>query len=36
MNEVLFGCVVGLVVAWLVSVIWPLREQAPVEQPATK
>ena len=30
MNEVLFGCVVGLVVAWLVSVIWPLQDQTPV------
>jgi hypothetical protein len=36
MNEVLFGCVVGLVIAWLVSVVWPLRGQQPVEQPATK
>jgi uncharacterized membrane protein YccC len=26
MAEVLFGCVVGLAVAWLVSVIWPLPE----------
>src|SRR5215471_4774247 len=26
MNEVLFGCVVGLVVAWVVSVVWPLRD----------
>jgi uncharacterized membrane protein YccC len=32
MNEVLFGCVVGLLVAWLVSVIWPLRDKhAPAE-----
>ena len=30
MNEVLFGCVVGLVIAWLVSVIWPLQDQTPV------
>jgi len=36
MNEVLFGCVVGLVVAWLVSVVWPLRGPVPAEQPATK
>ena len=28
MSEVLFGCVVGLAVAWLVSVIWPLPEPA--------
>ncbi len=26
MTEVLFGCVVGLAVAWLVSVMWPLPE----------
>lgn len=26
MSEVLFGCVVGLAVAWLVSVVWPLPE----------
>lgn len=26
MNEVLFGCFVGLVVAWLVSIIWPLSD----------
>jgi len=26
MSEVLFGCVVGLAVAWGVSVIWPLPE----------
>lgn len=26
MNEVLFGCLVGLVVAWLVSIIWPLSD----------
>ncbi|HLI62872.1 MAG TPA: FUSC family protein [Terriglobales bacterium] len=29
MTEVLFGCLVGLAVAWLVSVIWPLQEPAP-------
>jgi uncharacterized membrane protein YccC len=28
MSEVLFGCVVGLVVAWMVSVVWPLPEAA--------
>ena len=27
MNEVLFGCFVGIVVAWLVSVVWPLSKQ---------
>ena len=26
MNEVLFGCLVGLVVAWLVSRLWPLAD----------
>jgi uncharacterized membrane protein YccC len=26
MSEVLFGCVVGLAVAWMVSVVWPLPE----------
>lgn len=26
MNEVLFGCLVGLVVAWLVSIVWPLPD----------
>jgi uncharacterized membrane protein YccC len=29
MSEVLFGCLVGLAVAWLVSVVWPLPEPAP-------
>jgi len=28
MAEVLFGCVVGLVMAWFVSVIWPLPDPA--------
>ncbi len=28
MAEVLFGCVVGLVVAWVVSVVWPLPDVA--------
>lgn len=28
MSEVLFGCVVGLAVAWMVSVLWPLPEHA--------
>lgn len=36
MNEVLFGCFVGLVVAWLVSVIWPLSDSVPTKQPAPK
>jgi uncharacterized membrane protein YccC len=26
MNEVLFGCFVGLAVAWFVSIIWPLSD----------
>jgi hypothetical protein len=30
MAEVLFGCVIGLVVGWFVSVIWPLPEPEPV------
>jgi len=29
MFEVLFGCVVGIAVAWIVSVVWPLPEAAP-------
>jgi uncharacterized membrane protein YccC len=29
MNEVLFGCLVGVVVAWLVSVVWPLPDPTP-------
>ena len=29
MAEVLFGCVVGVTVAWLVSVVWPLPDPAP-------
>jgi uncharacterized membrane protein YccC len=35
MSEVLFGCLIGLVVAWFVSVIWPLPEPAPAT-PAAK
>jgi uncharacterized membrane protein YccC len=26
--EVLFGCVIGFVVAWCVSVVWPIHEKA--------
>jgi uncharacterized membrane protein YccC len=26
MGEVLFGCVVGILVAWIVSVVWPLPD----------
>jgi uncharacterized membrane protein YccC len=32
MGEVLFGSVVGLVVAWVVSVVWPLRDPVSAEQ----
>jgi len=32
MGEVLFGCFVGIVVAWIVSVVWPLPEAAPADQ----
>jgi len=35
MNEVLFGCVVGLVVAWLVSVVWRLPDPLPTEEHST-
>ncbi len=28
MGEVIFGCVVGLAAAWLVSVVWPLPDPA--------
>jgi hypothetical protein len=27
-REVMFGCIVGIVVAWLLSKVWPLREAA--------
>jgi uncharacterized membrane protein YccC len=36
MGEVLFGCLVGIVVAWIVSVVWPLPDTAPAEPPANK
>jgi len=36
MNEVLFGCIVGVVVAWLVSVLWPLPNSASGESSSTK
>ena len=32
MGEVLFGCFVGIVVAWIVSVVWPLSDSAPAQQ----
>jgi uncharacterized membrane protein YccC len=31
MNEVLFGCLVGVVVAWVVSVLWPLPDPLPAK-----
>jgi len=34
MAEVLFGCVIGLLVAWLVSVLWPLPDPAVTAAPA--
>jgi len=36
MNEVLFGCFVGILVAWLVSVAWPLPNPVPTKQPGRK
>ena len=36
MGEVLFGCVVGIVVAWIVSVAWPLPDAAPAQQTKNK
>jgi uncharacterized membrane protein YccC len=36
MSEVLFGCIVGIVVAWLVSVVWPLPDQTSQETTAAK
>jgi uncharacterized membrane protein YccC len=33
-GEVLVGCIVGLVVAWLLSIVWPLRE--PTKREPTK
>ncbi len=36
MSEVLFGCIVGLVIAWLVSVVWPLHDPRPAERSPTK
>ena len=32
-SEVLFGCVVGLAVAWFVSVVWPLPEPVGASKP---
>jgi uncharacterized membrane protein YccC len=34
MSEVIFGCLVGLAVAWFVSVIWPLPDPELVQPPA--
>ena len=36
MAEVLFGCVVGLVVAWCVAMLWPLPDAAGAAKPAGK
>ncbi|MGB7556328.1 MAG: hypothetical protein WBM04_18320, partial [Candidatus Korobacteraceae bacterium] len=36
MSEVLFGCVVGILVAWLMSVVWPLPEPVAAGQAASK
>jgi len=37
MSEVLFGCLVGVAVAWIVSAVWPLRNPLPSEgRPASK
>jgi len=36
MSEVLFGCLIGLLVAWLVSVVWPLPEPAAPAAGSTK
>jgi uncharacterized membrane protein YccC len=35
MNEVLFGCLVGILVAWLVSVVWPLPDAASPQKTAS-
>jgi len=35
MAEVLFGCFIGLVVAWFVSAIWPLPEPSPASDTAS-
>lgn len=36
MCEVLFGCLVGLAVAWLLSVVWPLPEATATDSAAHK
>jgi uncharacterized membrane protein YccC len=36
MGEVLFGCVVGILVGWIVSVVWPLPDPSQAEHSATK
>ena len=33
MFEVLFGCVVGIAVAWIVSRVWPLPDPVPLADP---
>ncbi len=32
MGEVLFGCIIGLMVAWFVSVVWPLPDPVPADK----
>ena len=34
MGEVLFGCFVGIFVAWVVSLVWPLPDAPPADVPA--
>jgi uncharacterized membrane protein YccC len=36
MSEVLFGCLVGLAVAWVLSVVWPLPERTATDSAAHK
>jgi len=36
MMEVLFGCVVGITVAWIVSELWPLPDPAAAGSPASR
>src|SRR5271169_896254 len=34
MGEVLFGCLVGILVAWIVSLVWPLPDPESADHPA--
>jgi uncharacterized membrane protein YccC len=36
MGEVLFGCFVGILVGWIVSVVWPLPDPAPADASTAK